>query len=68
MKTQLNEVPMFIDTPEAPIKSSYAPIYEKIEQMRNEFKAQRLVSLNRKLVAGIALSTKEMCERELLAA
>jgi hypothetical protein len=59
---------MFTDTVQTPIKSTYAPIYEKIEQMRNEYKVQRLASLNHKLIAGIALSTKEMLERELLAA
>lgn len=46
----------------------YSPIYQKVEQMREEFRAVRLASLNRKLFAGLALSTKEMLERELLAA
>lgn len=46
----------------------YQTTYEKVEQMRNEFRNARLTSLNHKMIAGLALSTKEMLERELLAA
>lgn len=60
-------VAMFIDTPKIPIKSTYAPVHEKIEHMCEEYKARRLASLNRKMMMGL-LTTAEMYERETLAA
>lgn len=43
-----------------------AEIDAKVENMRDEFAAQRLASLNKKLVNGMALSIREGYEREAL--
>lgn len=58
---------MFQPSTPQPIMPMYHAVYERAENMRPNFRAVRLASLNRKLIAGIQLTICEMLERELLA-